>query len=508
MADALRVAIEQNDTAQVRSILAANSALANEIVADPLRAIPFAMKRGCDSTLVGLLLDASKGDINALYTILRTPSGKTLDLPLLAVAIDARREDYVRLLLDRGADPLVKVKDASLLQRLLTAGSVPIVALMLEKGPALRDELMANKALLSMTKSSFYLQLVLGLSDSQAKYDRAVADVGLPMMDVRMYTHLKPNGTAHSVVPIHTTKLPKGTLLFRGISALNSLPHDFLGVPTGKAGAKVYCLPAEYMVYFYPFPFIDTIIGNFSTYVIYVLTEDTEIGAFISPGPLARANRVNKVVPIQSCSEGPMGCGLEGRPYDPCLKRGFMLDYPHIPGIIGIAGQDRASFFRRLTSPKVQLGTYLNTYYGLYKDTLDDTPAIPEIILYPRKHKGFEDLTGTPVFGSAADFLRWLPDHEDQYVYRPYHVFGVRKTEDIKAFLDERFADGRIQLDATTGFFVDKAMAKPEYRGNLVPAGPDAIGTLDPTRLRFTRAAFAPPSAAAPATGTNAAGGP
>lgn len=332
----------------------------------------------------------------------------------------------------------------------------------------------------------------------------------LPMMETRRYTHRRTDGAVHRVVPVHTTKLPKGTLLFRGVNGLGAMPNDFLGVTAGKT----YCLPAHYMVYFYPFPFVDSTVTSYPSYVIYVLTEDTEILTLISPAPLARANRANKLVPFATCSEldRDMGCGLTGRPYDPCLKTEFMAEYPTIAGLIGIAGQDRAAFVRRVADPRWRLTPYANTYFGGYKDSLDDAPGIPEIVLYPRKTKSMRDITGTPVFKSVEDFLHWLPDHEADYVYKPYHVFSARNPTVIQAFLDERFADNRIQLDATTGFFVDTELTNPDYRANLVPAGPGAIDALDPTRLRFTPAKLpvAPSAAPAPAkaASTNAAGGP
>ena len=331
----------------------------------------------------------------------------------------------------------------------------------------------------------------------------------LPMMDLRRYTHRRTDGAVHRVVPVHTTKLPKGTLLFRGLTELGAIPNDFLGVTSGPT----YCLPPHYMVYFYPFPFVDSTIWTYRSYVIYVLTEDTEILTLISPAPLARANRANKLVPFATCREleRGMGCGLEGRPYDPCLKTEFMTEYPTIAGLIGIAGQERAALTRNIANPRSRLTPYANTYFGGYKDSLDDAPGIPEIVLYPRKTKSMADLKGTPVFKSVEDFLRWLPDHEADYVYKPYRVFSVRDPRVIQPFLDERFADNRIQLDATTGFFVDTELANPDYRANLVPAGPGAIAGLDPTRLRFTQAKLpVAPSATAPAkaASTNAAGGP
>lgn len=303
----------------------------------------------------------------------------------------------------------------------------------------------------------------------------------LPMMDIRPYTTYARDGRVLKVAPIHTTKLPKGTILFRGIHSLNSMSTDFLGV--SKNG--VYCLPPQHMVYFYPFPFIDSTVSQYAIYVIYVLTDDTEIITLISPAPLTRSNRREKFLPYTSCNAIRIGCGLSGEALDPCLKSDFMSEYPNIAGIISVVGTERV---RDFTSPKSTLSQYLGTYYGIYRDKDDDMPDIPEIALHPRKVKSMVDITGIPQFATAADFLRWFPEHEADYVYKPYHLFGARNVASIKTFLDERFADRRIQLDVTTGFFVDTELAKPEYRTNLVPAGPGAIAALDPARLRFTKA--------------------
>jgi hypothetical protein len=82
---------------------------------------------------------------------------------------------------------------------------------------------------------------------------------------------------------VYVTTLPKGTVLYRGVETTDKLYDDLYGVRTEDGS---YCLPPEYNVFFYPFPFADVIVGNeggYSHVLVYVTLRDIKLATFLSP---------------------------------------------------------------------------------------------------------------------------------------------------------------------------------------------------------------------------------
>ena len=52
---------------------------------------------------------------------------------------------------------------------------------------------------------------------------------------------------------VQITTIPKGTLLFRAVSTIDRIREDIFGLRKGEN----HCLPPQYNVFFYPFPFAD-----------------------------------------------------------------------------------------------------------------------------------------------------------------------------------------------------------------------------------------------------------
>jgi hypothetical protein len=145
---------------------------------------------------------------------------------------------------------------------------------------------------------------------------------------------------------VYTTTLPRGTLLFRGVKDLSAIHEDLFGVLQGET----YCLPPNYNVFFYPFPFVDSAVSDYSHLVVYVVMNDIKLATFISPSPMKRGDRhQDEGNPIVSCEKIPQdqhGCNLAGRPYDPCFTPEFRKEYPALSGMIAIANMDRRNFLR------------------------------------------------------------------------------------------------------------------------------------------------------------------
>ena len=197
-----------------------------------------------------------------------------------------------------------------------------------------------------------------------------------PMMETRMF-----NDT-----PMYITTIPKGTLLFRGMNKSADRKADFYGV---KQPNGAYFLPKQYEIYFYPFPGIDQVVGNFDLVVIYVLTQDVKLATLITPSPHVRGDK-NDIAALVSCDRIDFK-PLNGRPDDPCFRPDFLNQNPDISGMIAIANDDREQFhsYERMVrsfeaeNPGIELG-----FYSKYDDASKPSKytkggGIPELILYP-----------------------------------------------------------------------------------------------------------------------------
>jgi len=295
-------------------------------------------------------------------------------------------------------------------------------------------------------------------------------------------------------IPVYITTLPAGTLLFRGINHLGSMYDDLLGYKPniydtiedrkvlkkqiiereiefefeaiaeaplwdklktmrealakadrdeGKepppSGERV--LGKQYNVFFYPFPMVDSSVGEgYPTVVTYVVPQDVKIATLISPSPYARGIRTSGSF-VQTC-----------RGLDPCFTEKFMEKNPDVVGMIAIYAQDSANISKSLP--------YLNKYFTLYGDVRPKVRrGVPEIILYPRR-----SFTNTTTIDSKdiAEIVKSIPD----LAYIPYHIMEHRSEEKLAAIIDTGLAgksmtelvgfEDELFIDKTTGFYVSK----------------------------------------------------
>lgn len=290
---------------------------------------------------------------------------------------------------------------------------------------------------------------------------------------------------------VYVTTLPKGTVLFRGVRTLDKLYDDVYGVQT-KDGP--YCLPPEYNVFFYPFPFADATVGSYSHVLVYVTMHDIKLATFLSPSPMIRGDRHQGTGPIIACDKiASHGCGIAGRRYDPCFKPDFRAAHPDVSGMIGIADVDRREFLNRANNPfqGAPLRKYFNQYVSAYTDSTGK-PGIPEVILHPLVTRGAAD-TLTP---GDMELDTWYETHRDTASYSVWHTMP-RDDANILSFLEESTGAGldglRVKLDARTGFYVREADADEETKAHLVDLraeGGDWAMSRDTPGFRFQRGAI------------------
>lgn len=315
----------------------------------------------------------------------------------------------------------------------------------------------------------------------------------IPGFDVRVHV------TATDVLPVYTTVLPKGTLLFRGLNNARQAREDILGI---ARGTNAYCLSPHYEVFFYPFPFVDKTVNAFANIAIYVLLHDTTVASFINPCPLARADRSINGMPIVSCNtlseEGNFGCGITGRKYDPCFDDDFLRKNPDITGMVAIAGVDRKNFIEFAQKEGDEINRNLNKYISVYSDSHNLYPGIPELILYPRLVHYLEDKT---TWHTESDTIQdYIEANREHLTYMPFHTIVGRSPRKITEFMEQiTSADGfngyHARIDMTTGFYVIEEILGSE--DGLLPVDEHHRMAETFPELRFTRAVlpgFTPPT--------------
>ena len=243
----------------------------------------------------------------------------------------------------------------------------------------------------------------------------------------------------------YTTIIPKGTLLFRGVTSIADLTGDFAGILSINS---TYCLYPNFNVFFYPYPFVAEIVKLYKYICIFVLTRDVKLINLIQPSPYVRSDRFEKKGGIVSCDKIESLCIEKGRLYDSCIDFNIVKD-KSIVGMLGIPQTDAKSL-KQLISKDSNTSKYYNKYYKLYKDA-HETIGIPEIVLYPRKEIRKEDKE------QIEDFSTYIDDNKENLNYIHFHVMEYDRL-DLEELMDDLtsetgFKKYHAAINKKTGFF-------------------------------------------------------
>jgi hypothetical protein len=285
-----------------------------------------------------------------------------------------------------------------------------------------------------------------------------------------------------------TIVIPKGTVLFRGMHSTETLTSDF----AGKFENGKFCIHENYNVFFYPFPFVATVLMEYEYTVIYVTIRDLKLVNLILPSKFNRQiefidtgdefieSEFTTTGGIVRCDKIEDKCGVRGRYFDPCVD--YTKVSGDISGMIAIHKHDAEALGEAFsTEPHRDL----TKYFATYKDSRN-VVGVPELILHPRIDK-------TERTETIADFKPWYHANKSSFNYNYLHVISSTNLKVMKDLMDEFMSEGGLDLgddnpyhlkvNKKTGFFQIEELS--DNRSELI--APNLKPTAD---MVFTQASL------------------
>jgi hypothetical protein len=259
------------------------------------------------------------------------------------------------------------------------------------------------------------------------------------------YRNYKFNGK-NVEIPILTIK--KGTLLFRYVYDIpkdNKFIKDmsegsFIGIRKSR-NVDSFCLPFTYNVFFYPYPYImDT--NKYLFYnkvnraemVLFETTKDLKVVLLLTPSKLRRISKEEENEILITCDNYEYCENLKGFYYDACFRKDFLEKNKDIMGYYGISEGDSKRFLKSYKTPKYKP---FKKFVHFYKN--DKNVGIPELVLYPRNERIFEDINIEIKKGKVYEYIK---ENEDLFNYKMIDTlkhFPYGKNDELSRFLNKDF---------------------------------------------------------------------
>ena len=240
-----------------------------------------------------------------------------------------------------------------------------------------------------------------------------------------------------------TIKIPRGTVLFRGLSFESknihtSLFNDLIGIRDGPR----YKISPTMNVFFYPVPYVSDVVNIYNIHTMYITQYDIELIMLVSPSLITRGNKNiidPHLSPITTCSRISEfdKCGYKMSDDDPCVTEIILKRFPHIDGYIGLAEQDIA-----LINKKYKDIVDKNANIDIVKQIIPSIitnsrglAGIPEIVVHPLRFRHDECHILKKQFRNSADIVKYCILYRAQYNFFPLLYFtnnGVFTFNDLK----------------------------------------------------------------------------
>jgi hypothetical protein len=268
-----------------------------------------------------------------------------------------------------------------------------------------------------------------------------------------------------------TIKIPKGTVLFRGLSFENKLNYETLfGDIIGARGDSRYYIAPTMNVFFYPVPYVSDVVNIYTVHTLYITQYDIELVMLVSPATISRGNKDildPQLSPITTCSRISEfdKCGYRMSDTDPCLTDIIIKYFPQIDGFIGLAEQDIQYINRKYkdiaSNPKTRdmarqiIPSMITNSRGL--------SGIPEIVIHPLRFRHEECKIMRAKFRTSEDIVKYCSKHRAQYNYFPLVYFtnnGIFTFNDMKD-------DKTIELIANSVRVLNSPTTMPKIYENI-----------------------------------------
>lgn len=239
-------------------------------------------------------------------------------------------------------------------------------------------------------------------------------------------------------ISFETIIIPKGTLLFRGLSygkhsKVSYLFNDFIGYSNNGR----YSVAPTMNVFFYPVPYVGDVVNTFNVYAMYITQYDLELVLLVKPATISRKDTYESTTtPLIMCDRNSENdkCGMKMSDIDPCFTDDILEKYPYINGYIALSETD-AVIFRGKYNKLIDTKQYTKAKHiipSILSDS-DNIIGIPEIVIHPFYFRYNDCYTYGKNLRTAEQMARYCINHRAQFNYFP---FLYASNSDIYTFTD------------------------------------------------------------------------
>ena len=219
-----------------------------------------------------------------------------------------------------------------------------------------------------------------------------------------------------------TITIPKGTLLFRGITFTQDTQNEYISEFFNKG----LCIPPTKNIYFYPAPYAGIGVNPFNVYILYSTNYELELLLLIKPSTHFKSNSseqnasseefvtlCNKISAVDTCG-GKMSYD------DICFTEDFIKQFPHILGYIGLDASDVDAFYNHYKAfLKHGMTDKIKQIIPSIVENSRGFTGIPEIVLHPLHLRKLQTARFRHNFRQPDTWIKAIIENRARYNYTP-----------------------------------------------------------------------------------------